>query len=581
MVEKGDDKLLELERLRHSAAHVMADAVQRLFPEVKLGIGPAVEEGFYYDFDYQRPFTTDDLAHIEKEMEQIVDQALPFICEEVSRDEAKKLFDKEPYKLELIEELPEGEVITIYRHGDFIDLCRGPHVNNTAEIKAFKLLKVAGAYWRGDEDNPQLQRIYGTAFPDKKELKAHLSMLEEAVRRDHRKLGRELDLFSAMEDLGPGLILWHPKGARIRQVIEDFWRKAHTENGYDLLFSPHMAMLDLWKRSGHWEFYRDSMFSPMLVDDVEYEIKPMNCPFHIEVYKSRLHSYRELPLRWAELGTVYRYERSGVLHGLMRVRGFTQDDAHIFCRPDQLDEEIRRTLDFSLYVLRSFGFTEYDIYLSTRPVKRVGADEEWGMAESALKKALDGSGLPYEVDPGEGVFYGPKIDIKIKDSLGRAWQCTTIQVDFNLPQRFHMEFVGSDGARHRPIMIHRALLGSLERFFGVLVEHYAGAFPTWLAPVQAVVLPVSQDHVAFAKDVANRLRERSVRVEVDERDEKLGFKIREAQLQKIPYMLVVGAREVKGDSVSLRARSGGDLGEVPVKEFVERIVAEIDQKRIG
>ena len=581
MVEKGDDKLLELERLRHSAAHVMADAVQRLFPEVKLGIGPAVEEGFYYDFDYQRPFTTDDLAHIEKEMGRIVDQALPFIREEISRDEAKKLFEKEPYKLELIEELPEGEIITIYRHGDFVDLCRGPHVENTAEIGAFKLLKVAGAYWRGDEDNPQLQRIYGTAFPDKKELKAHLAMLEEAVRRDHRKLGRELDLFSAMEDLGPGLILWHPKGARIRQVIEDFWRKAHIENGYDLLFSPHIAMLDLWKRSGHWEFYRDSMFPSILVDDVEYEIKPMNCPFHIEVYKSRLHSYRELPLRWAELGTVYRYERSGVLHGLMRVRGFTQDDAHIFCRPDQLDEEIRRTLDFSLYVLRSFGFTEYDVYLSTRPEKRVGADEEWGMAESALKKALDGSGLAYEIDPGEGVFYGPKIDIKIKDSLGRAWQCTTIQVDFNLPERFHMEFVGSDGARHRPIMIHRALLGSLERFFGVLVEHYAGAFPTWLAPVQAIVLPVSQDYVSFANDVAKKLEDCSVRVEVDERDEKLGFKIREAQLQKIPYMLVVGAREVKGDSVSLRSRSGGDLGEVPVKDFVERIVAEIDQKRIG
>jgi threonyl-tRNA synthetase len=573
--KKGD----ELEVLRHSTAHVMADAVMKLFPGTKLAIGPAVDDGFYYDFDCKTSFTEDDFKKIEKEMQSIVDAAQPFACEELSREDAKKLFKDEPYKLELINELPDGETITVYRHGDFVDLCRGPHVENTKRIKAFKLLKVAGAYWRGDEKNVQLQRIYGTAFLNGKELRAYLKFLEEAAKRDHRKLGRELELFSTMGEMGPGLVLWHPKGARIRNVIEDFWRDEHRKNGYEILFTPHIARLELWKQSGHWNFYRDGMFSPMVIDDLEYELKPMNCPFHIEIYKTRLRSYRELPLRWAELGTVYRYERSGVLHGMMRVRGFTQDDAHIFCRPDQLEDEIGRTLDFSLYILRAFGFENYDIYLSTKPEKYVGSDEAWVESEAALRNALEKSGIDYEVDPGEGVFYGPKIDIKIKDSLGRSWQCSTIQVDFNLPERFKMEFVGSDGNKHQPIMIHRALMGSLERFFGVLIEHYAGAFPPWLAPVQAVVVPVGKDFVPFACDVAARLD--GMRIDVDDRDEKLGYKIREAQMQKVPYMLVVGAREAENDSVSVRSRTEGDLGVMSVDDFKRRISSEISERKNG
>ena len=578
MTEKDDKKLLVLETLRHSAAHVMADAVLRLFPDAKMTIGPAVENGFYYDFDCKKPFTEDDLASIEKEMQKIIDEKQPIVPEEVSRDEAKKLFSDNPYKLELIDELPEGEIITVYRHGDFVDLCRGPHTEDTGKIRAFKLLKVAGAYWRGDEKNAQLQRIYGTAFPDRKQLKKHLMMLEEAVKRDHRKIGKELELFSSMEDLGPGLILWHPKGGRIRNAIENFWREAHTKNGYEILFTPHIARLDLWKTSGHWDFYRDNMYSPMQVDDVDYELRPMNCPFHIAVYKTKLHSYREFPLRWAELGTVYRYERSGVLHGLMRVRGFTQDDAHIFCRPDQIEDEISSTLDFSLYILRSFGFSDYDIYLSTKPEKHVGEDDAWELAESALKNALEKAKIDYKVDPGEGVFYGPKIDIKIKDSLGRSWQCSTIQVDFNLPERYDMEFVGNDGAKHRPIMIHRALMGSLERFFGILIEHYAGAFPTWLAPVQATLLPVGDDFADYAHEVADKFKEEGIRVDVDDRSEKLGFKIREAQMQKVPYMLVVGAKEVEAKTVAVRSKKEGDVGAMAVEDFILRIKKEIEDR---
>jgi len=579
MTEKGNDKLLRLEILRHSAAHVMADAVLRLFPEAGPTIGPAVEDGFYYDFDYKRPFTEEDLAKIEAEMKKIVDERVSFVREEVSREEAKKLFAGNKYKLEMIAEFPGDEVITVYRHGNFVDLCRGPHVENTGMVGAFKLLKVAGAYWRGMEGNPQLQRIYGTVFSDRKKLKQYLAMLEEAARRDHRRIGKDLDLYSTMEDYGPGLILWHPKGGRIRVAMEDFWRKAHAEHGYEILFTPHIARLDLWKTSGHWEFYRENMYSPMKVDEIDYELKPMNCPFHILVYKSHLHSYREFPMRWAELGTVYRYERSGVLHGLMRVRGFTQDDAHIFCRPDQIEDEISNTLEFSLYILRSFGFSDYDIYLSTKPEKRVGDDSAWKLAEDALKNALEKAELKYTVDPGEGVFYGPKIDIKIKDSLGRAWQCTTIQVDFNLPERYNMEFVGSDGARHQPIMIHRALMGSLERFFGVLIEHYAGAFPAWLAPVQVAVLPVGEDFVPYADEVRARLREHEIRVDVDDRNEKLGFKIREAQMQKVPYMLIVGAKEVEAGTVSVRSRSKGDLGSESVDEFSKRIITEVSERK--
>ncbi|MFH1829778.1 MAG: threonine--tRNA ligase [Pseudomonadota bacterium] len=577
-MEKGDKQLLELERLRHSAAHVMADAVRHLFPGVKIAIGPAVEDGFYYDFDFKRPFSPEDLARIEGDMQHIVDANLPFECKEVTRQDAKEIFKGEPYKLELIEELPEDEIITIYSHGDFVDLCKGPHVNNTSEIGAFKLLSVAGAYWRGDEKNAQLQRIYGTAFFTKEELNDYLAKVEEAARRDHRLLGKELELFSTMEEMGPGLVLWHPKGARIRRVIEDFWREAHAKNGYEILYTPHIARLELWKRSGHWDFYRENMYAPMLVDDIEYELKPMNCPFHIEVYKTRLHSYREFPIRWAELGTVYRYERSGVLHGLMRVRGFTQDDAHIFCKDDQLEEEIRRVLDFSLYVLRSFGFSEYDIYLSTKPKKHVGSDRVWMLAEDALTKALEGAKLDYSVDPGEGVFYGPKIDIKIKDSLGRAWQCTTIQVDFNLPERYHMEYVGKDGARHQPIMIHRALMGSLERFFGVLIEHYAGAFPTWLAPVQTSVITVSEAQADYAAHLVSQLREHGIRAELDDRNEKLGFKIREGRLSKVPYMLVIGAKETEAGTVAVRSRNDGDLGTMNICEFLEKIEEEIEKR---
>lgn len=580
MSEKGDKELLELEKLRHSTAHVMADAVKRLFPGVKVTIGPAIEDGFYYDFDYKRPFTEDDLAKIEEGMAKIVAAKEPFVREEVSRDEARKLFADEPFKLELIDEFPEGEQITVYRHGDFIDLCRGPHVEDTGRIGAFKLLSVAGAYWRGDEKREQLQRIYGTAFFDRKALRTYLAKLEEAAKRDHRKLGKELELFSTMEEMGPGLVLWHPKGGRIRTVMENFWRDEHVKNGYEILYTPHIARLDLWKTSGHWEFYRDNMYAPMVVDDIEYELRPMNCPFHIQIYKTKLHSYREFPMRWAELGTVYRYERSGVLHGLMRVRGFTQDDAHIFCRKDQLEDEIKRTFDFSLHILRSFGFTDFEIFLSTKPEKHVGGDDAWELAEGALKKTLDGSELGYEVDPGEGVFYGPKIDIKIKDSLGRSWQCTTIQVDFNLPERYEMDYVGSDGQKHQPIMIHRALMGSLERFFGVLIEHYAGAFPTWLAPVQANVISVSESQADYAGEVAEKLRALGLRIDVDDRNEKLGFKIREGRLSKVPYMLVVGAKEIEANAVAVRSRDEGDLGAMSLDDFTKRIEEEVRTRKI-
>ncbi len=575
MTKENHEREEQLERLHHSAAHVMADAVKRLFPTARITIGPAIADGFYYDFDYPPGFSADDLERIEEEMHKIVKAKLPFIREEVTRDQARALFKDEPYKQELIDEISEGEIITVYRHGDFVDLCRGPHLNSTGEIGAFKLLKVAGAYWRGDEKNAQLQRIYGTAFPTKKELDEYLALLAEAEKRDHRKLGRELDLFSTMDTYGAGLVLWHPMGGRLRVVIEDFWREAHRKGGYEILFTPHMARLDLWKASGHWDFYRESMYAPMVIDDVEYEIKPMNCPFHIQIYKSRMHSYRELPLRWAELGTVYRYERSGVLHGLMRVRGFTQDDAHIFCRPDQLEDEIRRVFDFSLDVLRTFGFEHYDIFLSTKPEKRVGSDESWESATKALETTLKKSGLPYEIDPGEGVFYGPKIDIKIKDALNRSWQCTTIQVDFNLPERYRMEYVGSDGARHQPIMIHRALMGSLERFIGVLIEHYAGAFPVWLAPVQASILSITDEQSDYCRDLEERCRAEGLRVELDDRNEKLGLKIREAQLAKVPYMLVVGKKEVAQGAVAVRTRSKGDIGVMPVEDYIAMVKKEI------
>ncbi|MBI5529650.1 MAG: threonine--tRNA ligase [Deltaproteobacteria bacterium] len=558
-----------LEILRHSTSHVMADAVKRLYPDTKLTIGPAVEDGFYYDFDTAHAFAPEDLPKIEAEMARIIKEDLPFVREDVSREEAERLFSEkgESYKLEILRELEPGP-ISIYRHGQFVDLCRGPHVPRTGGIKAFKLMSFAGAYWRGDEHNKMLQRLYGTAFKTKEQLDKHVRRIEEAKKRDHRRLGRELDLFSTSEDVGGGLILWHPKGALIRKLIEDFWRERHLENGYDLVFSPHIGRENLWQTSGHLGFYRENMYSPMDIDGQNYFIKPMNCPFHIQIFRSRQRSYRDLPIRYAELGTVYRYERSGVLHGLMRVRGFTQDDAHIFCRPDQLSAEVEGLIDFSVYMLRSFGFSEFDTYLSTRPEKFAGAPARWDAATEALRSGLVAKGLPFQVDPGEGVFYGPKIDIKVKDSLGRAWQCTTIQVDFNLPERFGVEYIGDDNAPHQPYVLHRALLGSLERFFGVLTEHHAGAFPVWLSPVQAVVIPVSERHVEYARKVRGEVAGAGFRVQADERNEKLGYKIREGEMQKIPFMLVVGDREVADGGVSPRTRGREDLKFMTIESFV-------------
>ncbi|HHL39649.1 MAG TPA: threonine--tRNA ligase [Deltaproteobacteria bacterium] len=565
-----------LDICRHSAAHVVAQAVKEVMGgDVKLAIGPTIADGFYYDFDAPRPFTPQDIEAVEEAAREIVRSNIPFEREELGRHEAISLFRElgEDYKVELIEEM-ERPTVSVFRQDGFVDLCRGPHLPSTGWIKAFKLTGTAGAYWRGDEKNRMLQRVYGTAFADRKALKAHLARIEEAKRRDHRKLGRELDLFSTSDDIGAGLVLWHPKGATIRRIIEDFWRTEHVKGGYHIVYSPHVAKLDLWKRSGHWDFYRDNLFSPMDVEGQEYIVKPMNCPFHIELYRSRLRSYRDLPIRYAELGTVYRFERSGVLHGLLRVRGFTQDDAHIFTTPQMLEDEIRGVLNFTLYILKSFGFNEFQVYLSTRPDKFVGTPENWDAAEKALAAALDAADLDYEIDPGEGVFYGPKIDIKIRDVLGRAWQCSTVQVDFNLPERFDVTYRGADGGESRPIMIHRALMGSLERFFGCLVEHYAGAFPLWLAPVQAKVLTVTDRTAAYAASVLSRLRDEGFRAELDDRNEKLGFKIREAQLEKIPYMLVIGDREAQRRLVAPRIRGEGDVGAMSVDALVERMKRE-------
>jgi threonyl-tRNA synthetase len=568
----------DLDTLRHSTAHIMAQAVKELYPDTKITIGPAIKDGFYYDFDRDKPFTIEDLDSIEKRMEEIIKADASFERREVSKDEARKIFKDEAYKIELINEI-EDEKVSIYKQGSFIDLCRGPHLPSTGRVKAFKLLSVAGSYWRGSEKNKMLQRIYGTSFLTKKELEEHLHKLEEAKKRDHRKLGKELDLFSVDDEVGPGLINWHPKGALIRYIIENFWREEHYKNGYQLVYSPHIAKADLWHTSGHIDFYKDNMYSPMDVEGFSYIVKPMNCPFHIKMYKSRLKSYRELPIRWAELGTVYRYERSGVLHGLLRVRGFTQDDAHIFCRPDQLNSEIERVLNFTLYMLRSFGFSEFDVYLSTRPEDYVGSISNWEKATDALKGALDKAGLKFEIDPGAGVFYGPKIDVKIKDSLERTWQCSTIQVDFNLPERFDVAYIGEDGSQHQPIMIHRALLGSLERFFGCLIEHYAGAFPVWLAPVQARVMTITDRQNDYAGEIIKNLLESGIRGETDLRNEKIGFKIREAQMEKIPYMLIVGNKEVESKTVSVRKRGGADIGTMEVGKFIEMIKKEVGSKR--
>ncbi|NIN68499.1 MAG: threonine--tRNA ligase [Anaerolineae bacterium] len=571
-----------LEALRHSTSHIMAEAVLHLFPGAKFGIGPSIEDGFYYDFDLPRPLTPEDLEVIETRMREIIKARYAFERREISRAEAEQVFSDQPYKLELIADMPEDEVISIYTQGEFTDLCRGPHVKDTGQVntEAFKLLKVAGAYWRGDEQRPMLQRIYGTAWLSEEELESYLEKLAELEKRDHRRLGKELELYSVHEEAGAGLVHWHPKGGVIRTVIEDFWREEHYKAGYDLIYTPHIGRAQLWEDSGHLELYSELMYSPMEIEGQEYYIKPMNCPFHIMIYKNRLRSYRELPLRWAELGTVYRFERSGVLHGLMRVRGFTQDDAHIFCPPDEIDEELSRVLALSLFIWRSFGFDEYEIYLSTRPERHIGEPERWQQAEAALRYALEKEGLPYEVDEGAGAFYGPKIDISIKDALGRIWQCTTIQFDFNLPERFDMTFIGEDGKEARPYMVHRALLGSLERFFGILIEHHAGAFPVWLAPVQAVLIPITDRHVEYARQVETRLRATGLRTEVDARSERMQAKIRDAQLQKIPYMLVIGDREVESGAVAVRLRTEEDLGAKPVEEFIALVGEAIKEKRL-
>jgi threonyl-tRNA synthetase len=584
----------KLHRIRHSAAHVMAQAVLEKFPEGQVAIGPAIETGFYYDFDLPRPLTPEDLEEFEARMREIIAEEHDFVYREVDEEEARRIFADQMYKLELIdgilsagtdeygEPLEEAAKLSIYKSGPFVDLCRGPHVENTREINpdALKLLNVAGAYWRGDEKRPMLQRIYGTAWETSEQLEEYLWRQEEAARRDHRKLGRELDLFSTHEVGGPGLICWHPKGGRIRKIVEDFWYEEHDRGGYEIVFTPHIGKADLWAISGHLDFYRESMYSPMDIDGQEYFIKPMNCPYQILIYNSRIRSYRELPLRWAELGTVYRYERSGVLHGLLRVRGFTIDDAHIICRPDQVEDEIMGVYDFSLHMLRAFGFHEFDIYLSTRPEKFVGVPERWDQAQEALKRALEAQGLPYSVDEGGGAFYGPKIDIKVKDALDRAWQLTTIQFDFNLPERFNMTYMGEDGQEHQPYVVHRALLGAMERFFGALIEHYAGAFPVWLSPVQVALIPIADRHVEFARSVAGRLKAAKLRVEVNDSNDRMRAKIRDAQMQKIPYMLIIGDREVEAEQVNLRLRNEEVRGAMSVDDFIALAQEAVAEKRL-
>jgi len=561
-----------LEILRHSAAHVMAQAVKELYPSVKLTFGPSTETGFYYDFDYEKSFTPEDLEAIEKRMMEIIQRDEPFVRREVSREEAISIFEKmgEHYKVEHLRELPER--VSLYQQGSFLDLCEGPHLPSTGRIKAFKLLSVSGTYWRGDARNQVLQRIYGTAFPDPKALEGYLQMLEEARKRDHRRLGRELDLFSLSEEAGPGLVIYHPKGAMLRTILEDFEKKEHLKRGYQIVIGPQLLRLELWKRSGHFENYRDKMYFTK-VEDAEYGIKPMNCLAHMLIYKSKIRSYRDLPLRYFELGTVHRHEKSGELHGLLRVRGFTQDDAHLFCRPDQLNEEIKGIIDFVDEVMKVFGF-EFEMELSTRPEKSIGTDEDWEKATQALHQALKDKGLPYEINEGEGAFYGPKIDVKLKDALNRRWQCATIQVDFAMPERFDLTYIGPDGERHRPVMLHRVILGAMERFIGVLIEHYAGAFPVWLSPVQAILLTVTERHVPYGEKVFQELIRKGIRVEKDFRNEKLGFKIREAQLQKIPYMLVIGDREEKEGTLSPRLRSGETLSAMRVDEFIALVESD-------
>ena len=577
-VEKREDMLTDvlgdspLDICRHSTSHVMAQAVKDLFPEAKVTIGPSIANGFYYDFDVSEPFTPGDIEKIENRMNEIIEDDHPFVREELSKNKAIQLFKErnEPYKVEIIEEL-DSEVVSIYRQGPFLDLCRGPHLESTGKIKSFKILSTAGSYWRGDEKNPQLQRIYGTAFLNRKDLKKYLLQLEEAKKRDHRKIGKELSFYSTHLESGPGLIFWHPHSSRIRHIIETFWKDEHLNRGYQLLYTPHISKLNLWKVSGHWDNYQENMFSPMKIDDEEYIVKPMNCPGHIMIYNSDLKSYRDLPVRYAELGTVYRYERTGVLHGMMRVRGFTQDDAHIFCSLEQVKSEIENVIQFIQHMMSVFGF-ETKYYLSTRPEKYVGSDENWSIATESLKSALETVKIPYEIDPGEGVFYGPKIDVKLIDALERGWQGPTIQVDFNLPQKFDVKYIGKDGAEHHAVMIHRTVLGSMERFMGILIEQYAGTFPVWLAPVQVKVLPIADEQIAYCQNILSELSSYGIRTELDKRNEKIGQKIRNAQLEKIPYMLIIGKKEVENKSISIRHRKKGDLGSFSLNEFRDKML---------
>jgi len=561
----------------HTTSHILAQAVKRLFPDVKLGIGPSIENGFYYDFYTEKPFTPDDLIKIEKEMKKIIKDDYKLEQFEKSKEEAKEILKNEPFKLELLEEIPENTV-SFYKQGEFIDLCQGPHLESTGQVKFFKLLSIASSYWKGDESRESMQRIYGISFETEEELKKYLNFLKEAKERDHRVLGQKLDLFSIHPEYGSGLIFWHPKGSIVRKIIEDFWKEVHLKNGYQLLYTPHIAECILWEKSGHYSFYKDYMFPPMEVDkNKKFQLKPMNCPFHIIIYQTKTRSYKELPLRWAELGTVYRYEKQGVLHGLLRVRGFTQDDAHIFCTPSQLKEEIKKIIELVFFFLKSFGFSEFSVFLSTRPEKFVGTVENWEIATKTLESSLKERGIDYEIDPGEGVFYGPKIDVKIKDCIGRQWQCSTIQVDFNIPEKFEVKFIDEDGKEKTPILIHRAILGSLERFFGVLIEHYKGNFPLWLAPEQLRILPITERHNEYSKKIEEKLKE-NFRVSVDLRNEKIGKKIRDAEEEKVPYMLIIGDKEIETGNIALRKHKKGMAGNFTLKEIEEKLKKEVEEK---
>ena len=573
---------IDLSTMRHSAAHVMAAAIQKLYPEAKFDIGPSTEDGFYYDVDLPKRLVPEDLKEIEKVMKKMLGQRLPFTRKEVSREEAKALFEAkgQTFKLSRLEDIPEGETVSLYYTGDdYVDLCRGPHVEHTGQIGAVKLLSLAGSYFRGNEKNPMLQRIYGTAFESKEALQEYLTRIEEAKKRDHRKIGAEMELFSTHEEIGPGLVCWHPMGARIRHVLETFWKEAHYEHGYELMYTPHVGRALLWQTSGHLDFYREGMYANMEIDGDPYYVKPMNCPFHIMIYKTRPRSYRELPARWAELGTVYRYEKAGVLHGLMRVRGFTQDDAHIICTPEQIEDEIREVLRFSMYMWKCFGFKDVKAYLATRPAKAVGDDNMWAQAMHSLENAVKAEGVDCEVDEGGGAFYGPKIDLKIKDALGREWQTSTIQFDFNLPERFDMTYVGADGQKHRPYMVHRALLGSLERFFGILIEHYAGKFPLWLAPEQVRILPISEKFTDYARDLEKKLKAKHIRCSVDVEADPIGGKIRRGRDMRIPYLLVVGEREAAAGEVAVRSRDKGEEGAMKFDDVLARLEKEIEEKQ--